>query len=65
MSVAETLTIQEISKYWKKHRTTVRYHIDRDNLVWRYTDAGRILVEKESVIALWGPPVIDINKRDV
>ena len=61
MSLSEVLTIQEVSKFWGKHRTTVRYHIDRGNLRARYTAAGRILVEKDSVITLWGPPVQEIN----
>lgn len=56
MSLSEVLTIQEISKLWGRHRSTVRYHVDRGTFKWRYTEAGLILVERAAVEAVWGPP---------
>jgi predicted NAD-dependent protein-ADP-ribosyltransferase YbiA (DUF1768 family) len=56
--LGDVLTIQEVSKWWDKNPNTVRYHINRGNLRWRYIDTGKIvLVERASVEALWGPPV--------
>jgi predicted NAD-dependent protein-ADP-ribosyltransferase YbiA (DUF1768 family) len=45
-----------------KNPNTVRYHINRGNVRWRYIDTGKIvLVERASVEALWGPPVYPLE----
>lgn len=59
--LADVLTIQEVSRYWGRNENTVRYHLNRGNLRWRYTATGRVLIERTSVEALWGQPV---NKPD-
>ncbi|MCD4684308.1 MAG: helix-turn-helix domain-containing protein [Anaerolineae bacterium] len=63
-SLLDALTIKEIAHYWNKHRTSVRYHINRGNFKIRYTTTGRIMVARESVEALWGPPLTEINETD-
>ncbi len=63
-ALSEALTVAEVARYWKKNRSTVRYHVDRGNMKARYTFAGQILVERDSVIALWGQPEIEINESD-
>jgi predicted NAD-dependent protein-ADP-ribosyltransferase YbiA (DUF1768 family) len=60
--LGDVLTIQEVSKWWDKNPNTVRYHINRGNVRWRYIDTGKIvLVERASVEALWGPPVYPLE----
>jgi hypothetical protein len=54
-SLSEVLSVQEVSLLWGKNRNSVRYHMDRGNFKWRYTETGRIMVERASVEALWGP----------
>ena len=64
-SLAGVLTVQEVARLWGKTRGAVRYHVDRGNFRWRYTAAGRILIERDSVIALWGPPQSDLDEEDI
>ncbi len=59
--LGDVLTTQEVSQWWGRNANTVRYHINRGNLRWRYTATGRVLIECASVEALWGPP---LNKPD-
>ncbi len=55
--LADILTMQEVSWYWNKHRSTIRYHVDRGTLKARYSRGGPTLIDRASVEALWGPPV--------
>ena len=48
------LTVREVCELWGRARTVVRYHLDRGHLKWRYTLDNRILVERASVVRLWG-----------
>lgn len=64
-SLTGVLTVQEVARLWGKTRGAVRYHVDRGNFRWRYTAAGRILIERDSVIALWGPPRGDLEGGDL
>lgn len=50
------LTVREVCELWGHCRAAVRYHIDRGNFKWRYTLDNRILVERASVVKLWGEP---------
>ncbi len=52
----ESLTVREVCALWGQCRSVVRYHIDRGNFKWRYTLDNRILVERASVVRLWGEP---------
>lgn len=65
MTLVEVLTVQEVMAFWGRTRGAVRYHMDRGNFRWRYTDAGRILIERDSVTALWGEPKRDISPDDI
>ena len=64
-ALADVLTIGEVAAFWGKTLAGVRYHIDRGNFRWRYTESGRILVERDSVIGLWGQPTRDIDAGDI
>ena len=50
------LTVREVCELWGHCRSAVRYHIDRGNFKWCYTLDNRILVERASVVKLWGEP---------
>ncbi len=56
-AVGEVLTVREVCRYWKKCRSAVRYHIDRGNFITRCTLDNKILIEKASVVAMWGEPL--------
>jgi len=63
MSIAEkyqhqlssVTTVKTVAELWKKNRTTVIYHIMRDNIA-ATKDSGVYLVALGSVIDLWGFP---------
>jgi len=50
------LTVREVCELRGHCRSAVRYHLDRGNFKWRYTLDNRILVERASVVRLWGEP---------
>ena len=54
--LGELITVREVCELWGHCRSAVRYHIDRGNFNWRYTLDNRILVERASVVRLWGEP---------
>lgn len=64
-TLSDVLTIQEVMRFWKKAESSVRYHINRGNFRYRLTSSGRYLVKRESVLALWGQPVCDIDAGDI
>ena len=59
----EVLTIGEVIRAYNVGDSTIRYHIDKGHLTYRqvaYGQRGLILIDKSSVIALWGRPSQDI-----
>ncbi len=50
----QVLTIAEVASAWGRNERSVRYHINRGNFHWRETVGGVILIDRESVEALWG-----------
>lgn len=55
----QVLTIAEVCKAYCVSDSTVRYHIQRGNLTYRQsiaTKKGVILIDTDSLTALWGEP---------
>ena len=64
--LAEVVTVPEVCLMWGVHISSVRWRLDRGAFRWRYTAGGHVLIDKASVVAVWGPPRCnDISVRDV
>ena len=60
--LTDVLTVTEVAYCWKVNADTVRYHLDRGNFRWRYTRGNLILIDKVSVIGMWGKPAREDNE---
>lgn len=56
-SVLESvLTPAEVALMWGVAPGSVAYRLNRGSFAWRYTSGGRVLIDRASVVAVWGLP---------
>lgn len=49
----DLLTVGEAAALASRSTSTIRYHITKNNLLWRKTDRGFYLIERSSLIAYY------------
>lgn len=58
-ALTEVVTLQEVVVMWGVNVSSVRRRLDRGHFRYRLTVGGRYLIDKASVVAVWGQPLFD------